>query len=396
MLLLSPFVLSAAFGAPATRDTNERAGSNSVDGNARSSQRTEKGPGEGPNDGPDQELGESDSLLDEPPVPEAKATREIKEERDEDLRTPLRRLASGRSGLVGLGETLSPDTGEVGTFRFSFGLAGFGDSEGFPDPESSSRFLESKLSLAWTPLEALEVGLLTRGTSVSDEAERPNPIQTQGDLLLAAKGSHFWGLFGLGGALEAQLYSAPEGGGWLTSATSYSLHLLMGFDGQRMNTPLPWRVSFDFQYTWENSESLFLKIPEEPSITQEWAYQSSRYDRFYIRSAIEAPTEYVSPFLSYSIGTPFQVEQERLGRGARPISFEAIPHALELGLRGFLPGRVSLEFAYQFGLSEAPTTGVPATPPGLWRGALTYHFDPRPVLRERVVELVGDARQDLA
>ena len=314
------------------------------------------------------------------------ATLTLKEERDEDRRAPLRRLAPSRGGLIGLGETLSADTGEVGTFRLSASFAGFGEQAGFPDPESSSRFLETKLSLAWTPLEVLEVALLTRGTSVSDELERPNPIQTQGDLLVGLKGGQFWGIFGLAGATELQLYSHPEGGGWLNEATSYSLHLLMTLDWLRMEAPVPLRMLFDFQYVWENSEALFNALPGEPSITQEWAYQSARYDRFNVRAGVEAPTEFVSPFMSYLIGTPFQVEQDRLGRGSRPISFESIPHALELGIRGFLPGRVTAELAYQIGLSDAPTTGIPATPPGLWRGALTYHLDPRPVVRERVIE----------
>jgi outer membrane protein OmpA-like peptidoglycan-associated protein len=301
-------------------------------------------------------------------------------------RVAIQRRAPTRYGAIGLINTLSADTGPQGTTRLSLHFGGF-TSDQFLTPGVEERFVASHLSVAYTPLEALEIYANTRSSSHSTPLGNPTVIQTQGDLTFGVKSSKFWNSVGVGGATDIHLYSDPEGG-WLGSATSAQFHLLLTVDLLRSaKAPIPFRFLLDIDYTIESSEALFESLPEEPSLVQEWGYQAGRYDRLLLHFGAEVPLEKVSLMGEYHIGTPFLVEMPRMGRYSNIFAFESVPHWLSGGVRVFPLEHLAIDFNASLGLSDAPFTGVPATPPwSLW-GALSYTLDPRPEIVEREIKV---------
>ena len=61
-----------------------------------------------------------------------------------------------------------------------------------------------------------------------------------------------------------------------------------------------------------------------------------------------------------------------MGRYSRVFAFESVPHYLAGGLRGFPLEELAVELGGTLGMSDAPFTGVTATPPwdDLGRGEL--------------------------
>lgn len=301
-------------------------------------------------------------------------------------RIPIRQRASSRDGATGLYHLYSADPGPQGTLRLQMSVSGFSSDKFLVSgiKESSSR---GDFSVAYTPTELFEVFASLRSLSYSNPLATPSYIQSQGDLKLGAKVGNFWGQWGAGFAFGAQLFSDPQGGGWLGEATNLELHALFTADLTRAETPVPFRFYLDASYTQDNSEALTAGLGAEPSLLQEWGYQSARYNRLMLNFGIEAPTQYVSPFISYHIGTPFEVEMPRMGQYSRVFAFESVPHFLTGGLRGFVLPEVALELGGSLGISDAPFTGVPATPPWtIWAG-VTYTLDPRPKVIEREVKV---------
>lgn len=301
-------------------------------------------------------------------------------------RVPPRQRASSRGGLTGLREVISADTGAQGTLRFGLTGSGFSTSE-FLTKGVKERFTRLDLSVAYSPLEFLEVALNTRALSYQNPLASPSHIQGIGDLSLVAKGGYFWGIIGAGLSLGAQFVSDPAGGGWLGEATNLDLHGLFTVDMNRGEAPFPFRFFLDVQFTKENTEALTANLSEEPSLIQEWGYQSARYDRLMLNFGIEVPTEYVSPFAEYHIGTPFLVEMPRMGKYSRVFAFESVPHYLAGGVRGYPRPELAVELGGTLGMSDAPFTGVTATPPWTVWGGVTYTLDPRPEVIEREVKV---------
>jgi OmpA-OmpF porin, OOP family len=316
----------------------------------------------------------------------AQGTRSIGQEKSlPNDRVAVQKRAASHNGATGLSETLSADTGPQGTFRLAIFFGSF-QSDSFLIPGKEDTFSMTYLAFAYTPLETLEVYANTRAISHFNTLNTPNTIQSQGDLNVGIKGSKFWNSIGVGGALDTQFYSGI-GGGLNLAATSVNLHALFTVDLLRRKAPIPFRFLLDIQYTFENSEALFDTLPEEPNLIQEWGFQSARYDRLHLHFGFEVPTHYISIFTEYNIGTPFLVEMTRLGRYANIFAFESVPHSINVGLRGFTMEHIALDLSANFGLSDQPTTGVPATPPWmLWTG-LTYTLDPRPKVVEREIKI---------
>ena len=219
-------------------------------------------------------------------------------------RVPVLRRAMTRDGATGLYRVYSADPGPQGTLRIGMKLSGFSSSE-FLVEGIEDRFSRGDLSIAYTPLDQLEVFINTRSLSYNNALGSPSYIQGQGDLKAGVKVGHFWGIFGAGLSLSAQLVSDPKESGWLGEATNYEVRALLTTDLMRRAQAIPFRFLLDVQFTKENTEALTSSLGEEPSLVQEWGYQSARYDRLMINLGMEVPTQYVSPFVEYHIGTPF-------------------------------------------------------------------------------------------
>lgn len=313
-------------------------------------------------------------------------TREITTEKENlNGRVPIRQRAPGRLGAIGLAEVLSADTGPQGTIRFGFQFGGFTSDE-FLTPGVEERFLSTRAHLGYTPHDLVETFLSARSISHTNPLSSPTTIQSQGDVNVGAKTGMFWGNFGAGFALDLLLLSAPDGG-WNFGATSVNLHGLLSYDLNRGEAPIPFRFLFHTQYTIDRSEALFDDLPELPNLIQEWAYQAGYYNRLYLRFGIEAPFEQVSPFVEYHMGTPFEVEMPRMGKYSRVFAFESIPQSINLGVRGFFLEHFNADLVATLGMSDAPFTGVPATPPWALWATLNYSLDPRPKILEREVKV---------
>ena len=301
-------------------------------------------------------------------------------------RVPVLRRAMTRDGATGLYRVYSADPGPQGTLRIGMKLSGFSSSE-FLVEGIEDRFSRGDLSIAYTPLDQLEVFINTRSLSYNNALGSPSYIQGQGDLKAGVKVGHFWGIFGAGLSLSAQLVSDPKESGWLGEATNYEVRALLTTDLMRRAQAIPFRFLLDVQFTKENTEALTSSLGEEPSLVQEWGYQSARYDRLMINLGMEVPTQYVSPFVEYHIGTPFLVEMPRMGRYSRVFAFESVPHYLAGGLRGFPLEELAVELGGTLGMSDAPFTGVTATPPWTIWGGVSYTLDPRPKVIEREIKI---------
>ena len=291
-----------------------------------------------------------------------------------------------RSGATGLHQVYSADPGPQGTLRLGLQISGF-TSDQFLTVGVKERFSRGDLSIAYTPLDYLEVFVNTRSVSYFNPLGSPSYVQGQGDLKLGTKVGHFWGVLGAGLSLNAQMVTDPNGNGWLGKATNYEVRALFTTDLTRRKNKIPFRFLFDVQFTKENTEVLTEGLLGEPSLIQEWGYQSANYDRLMLNFGVEAPTTYVSPFVEYHIGTPFLVEMPKMGQYSRVFAFESVPHYLSGGLRGFPRPDIAIEVGGTMGLSDAPFTGVPATPPWSIWGGVSYTLDPRPEVIEREIKI---------
>lgn len=292
----------------------------------------------------------------------------------------------GASGGIGLDRTLSAAVGVVDTFRLRARLGGFSASD-FPANGGDNEFIETGLSVSYTPDDFVEVYLLVGGTSNTNSLGKPELIQTQGDLSLGAK---FVGtispMVNAGGALHLHFLSDVGSGGIAWGSTSAEFKGLLSIDMKAtQNEPI--RFNLNIGYFLENSDTLENGLSEEPTLVQEFGLRTARYDRLSLGLGLEAPLdEPVIPFVEYEVVLPILVELGRRGEDSNDYSFFSIPHSVALGLRGFVADNLSVEGAIRFGLSDQPYTGVPATPPWLASFALAYHLDPRPVIIEKTVE----------
>jgi OmpA-OmpF porin, OOP family len=292
----------------------------------------------------------------------------------------------GASGGIGLDRTLSAAVGVVDTYRLRARLGGFSTGD-FPVTGADNDFIETGLSLSYTPTNFSEVYLLVGGTSNTNSLGKPELIQTQGDLALGAK---FVGaispMVSAGAALNLFFLSDVGSGGLAWGSTSAEVKGLLSVDLKAtQNEPI--RFNLNIGYFMENSDNLENGLSEEPTLVQEFGLRTARYDRLSLGLGLEAPLdEPVIPFVEYEVVLPILVELGRRSDDSNDYSFFSIPHSVALGLRGFVADNLSIEGSIRFGLSDQPYTGVPATPPWLASFALAYHLDPRPVVIEKTVE----------
>ena len=103
--------------------------------------------------------------------------------------------------------TLSAHVGVVDTVRLRAALGGFSTAD-FPTAGGENDFIETGLSVGYTPADFAEVYFQVGGTSNTNTLGRPQLIQTQGDVSLGAK---FVGalspMVSAGGALNVHLLS---------------------------------------------------------------------------------------------------------------------------------------------------------------------------------------------
>lgn len=329
-------------------------------------------------------------------VPDAKLAAPKFIAKDSQRKTPVSKKPNKRwhhyhfpssSGAIGIDRTMTAEVGVVDTYRLRAALGGFSASD-FPVDGADNDFLETSLSLGYTPADFVEVYLMVGGTSNTNTAGRPELIQTQGDVSLGGK---FVGkvspMVNAGGALNLHLLSDVGSGGFAWDATSVEVRGLLSVDLKKTQND-PVRFNVNLGYLIENSENLDNGLSNEPTLVQEFGLQTSRYDRLTIGLGLDVPLdEPVIPFFEYEVALPILVELGRRSDDSNDYGIFSVPHSVALGLRGYPTDNLAIESSIRFGLSDQPYTGVPATAPWMLSVGLAYHLDPRPVVIEKTVEV---------
>ncbi|MGB0647671.1 MAG: hypothetical protein ACPGQS_10875, partial [Bradymonadia bacterium] len=293
---------------------------------------------------------------------------------------------AGALGGIGLDRTLSAHVGVVDTVRLRARLGGF-STDDFPVDGSSNEFIETGLSVGYTPHENAEVYLLVTGTSNTNSLGKPELIQTQGDFSVGGKYvEQVTPMVSAGAALQLHFLSDVGSGGIAWGSTSTEIRGLMSVDLKSTENE-PIRFNLNLGYYMENSDSLDNGLDDEPTLIQEFGLRTARYDRLSLGLGLEVPLdEPIIPFVEYEVVMPILVELGRRSDDSNDYSFFSIPHSVALGARGFISDNLSLEGVVRFGLSDQPYSGVPATPPWLATLAIGYHLDPTPASVPAAVE----------
>ena len=363
-----------------------KSGDPSAEGTPTKTAEKAEASGEAEAKSPAPEPGQAPVVEDPAPTEAAAASPKVTLTPRDDGRVAVKGRAPSRSGATGLDRVYSADTGPLGTIRMRLGLSWF-DAAEFPAEGNGTLFIGTDIAAAYTPHELVEIFTHTRGPSSTNDGEKPSLIQSQGDFTLGAKvGTQLTPLVSVAGATSLRLMSGMGGGGFQGDATSIDLRLLSTFDFIETEK-IPLRIHMDWGYYVENSEAIVADLPDEPSIIQEFGLQTARYDRLTVGLGFESPfEEYVGAFLEYSLTLPILVELSRRGRGTSDYSFSSVPHSIALGIRGTPIEHLALDAGIRIGLSDAPYTGVPATPPYQLMFGVAYTLDPRPKMVTKVVE----------
>ena len=285
--------------------------------------------------------------------------------------------SASREGATGVDTVLSADPGRVGTFRLRLSFFGF-SADDFPVKGSSDSFTGTTLGLSATPIAPLELYGAIKNTSNKNAGAYPSLLQTQGDLVLGAKGG-FYPLpsLAIGLAFSTQLLGGL-GGGLAGSATSYWFRALGTFDAARTGA-MPLRFLADVGYYIENGAGAAPKSTQELNKIQEFGLQLARYDRVTMGFALESPfNPYVDPYLEYRVDLPLNVQLTRRADLKDDFNGSAVPMALTPGIRVFPVKDLALDAQVRVGLASKAYLGVPATAPWMFLFAAAYTIDPAP------------------
>ena len=324
----------------------------------------------------------------DPVTPGAEPVAEIADDPVPDEPMAGGRVGPSTVGATGVDTVLSAQTGAVGTYRLRIAF-GYFSTEDFLGQPDENRFSSSNLSAAFTPHRNVELFLAIRNTTNVNEASRPTLLQTQGDTVLGVKGGHVFGeQFSAGLAGSLHFASGLGSDSFAGDSTSAHLRALATLDLARAQE-IPVRLHLDLGYYLENSEEVLVNQPDEVDMVQEFGLQTARYDRVTLGMALEATVSpYVTPFLEYRLDLPLEVEKSREIDSGQTYEFSTFPHWFTPGLRGYPAAGLAVDVAIRLGLGESQFPGVPATPPWRFIFGLSYTIDPRPVVVERIVEVV--------
>ena len=319
--------------------------------------------------------------------PKAEPPKKILSEKVVEENRPGPRLrAASAEGPIGLDRVWSADPGPEGAFRLKLAMRYFA-ADAWPIADAAgTTFTGTALGISYTPLAFLETFVVLKSTSSDNPDGRPTLIQTQGDVDVGFKLGHFFtNVIAAGFGAQLHILGGLGASGANFDGLSYEFRGLFTADLQKGELA-PLRVLLDVGYYLENGEAVYADEAQEPDLIQEWGLQAWRYNRLTVGLGVEVPVApYASPFLEYRIGTPFEVEVSRRGRGALDFDFASVPHSVAGGVRAFPLPELGLDAALRLGLSDKPFTGVMSTPPWEVVFGLSYTLDPRPKIIEREV-----------
>ena len=335
--------------------------------------------------------------------------------RAKELRQEALRRQSAYRASTGLFQTHSASSGPVGSFRFGI-LTSYMSSTGFLCPQCETfdggpAFLEDDVSrvgahvqLSVTPLPYLEAYWAIHSTATTNSLGTPELLQVLGDTTWGVKGFvpvPAADLVSVGGALE--LWMLNGAGSIGIDNASVALRALGSVDFTKLKAnELPIKVNVNLSYVFDNSGNLVeaAEAARRERITriERFGLNINRVDRFVPAIGVEGVSEYVHPFIEWSVDIPanrqgYQCVVANVGASDQCLenyeTFAAAPSRLTLGARGY----ALLDGLSAIAALDIATGGVnapfweevqPEAPWNLHFG-LSYAVDTVPPVVEKVV-----------
>jgi outer membrane protein OmpA-like peptidoglycan-associated protein len=358
---------------------------------------------------------------------------EYEDDGDEDGSDDGARLAHPSfNGSTGLFHVMSATSGDMLTFSTGFHANFFLVDDWLLDGDENS-FVGGTAHLRLTAWHYIETYLAVTNYAHSNPKENPQLFQTLGDFILGVKGFYpvlDW--LHVGGSVGVHFLNQVGDVAFAGGGTSVAINAVSTFDFQALNSRVPLRLHLNAGYFFDNSASLVEKVEQQRAritsgngcstdldgdgapdddagcITriERTALHISRVDTVWLRLGLEAPLPYVTPIVEYNVGIPANRQgfncvwrADVSGLGSSGSEFDscydversaAMPMWLTVGARvePWVRG-LAINLAADIGLTGTKTFvhELPATPPYMIYLGLSYSYDPRSRVIERVREV---------
>ncbi len=272
------------------------------------------------------------------------------------------RHTSTTVGGVGLLRVGGADLGTPGVLRFAVTGEYFSNAN-FPVQGARNTRTAGSFSLAYVPLEFLEVYAAYTASANTNSRSSPNLIQALGDVTLGARGSKRWarGLWA-GVDLRAQTFSGVGNQDVDRYAFGFTPRLVATYDARELKPTLPLRAHANLGVMLDGTGELVDST--RLNAAEEYALGVNRYNRLAFGLGVEAPLPVATPFLEYNLGYPLGVDDSLVAPDGTTLSAgQAAPQTLALGVKVTAVRDLTLLAAAEFGLNRSVGLGVPATPP---------------------------------
>ncbi len=385
----------------------------------------------------DEEYADEEGYEDEEGYYEDEEPIEDEEGEDEEGEDEVRLAHPSFHGETGLFHVVSADSGDMLTFSTGIHLNFFTISDWLVEGDENT-YVGGTFHFRLTVWDYIEAYFAVTNYANSNPMEEPQLFQTLGDMIIGLKGFYpirDW--FSIGGGVGLYLLNQVGDVAFAGGSTSAALRVAATFDIKAAYPRVPLRFHLNFEYYFDNSANLVSDverrragIPEGEDGTgcsydidgdglpdddagcitriERTALHISRLDTAWIRLGIEVPLPYVTPIVEFNLGIPanrqgFNCVYREGEEGIGTIDSEhdscydvergsAMPMWLTLGARiePWVPG-LGVNLAVDVGLpgrnDRTFVQELPAVPPYMVYLGLSYSYNPRRRVEERVREV---------
>lgn len=263
----------------------------------------------------------------------------------------------------------------VGQFGLSLWTEYFSGNDVVRSGDNTRRFV-GHLGLSWTPIENLEAFVELSARATTNTLGDPELIQSVGDTSFGAKGFgepvpgvHF------GGLLRINMPAGANSVGLDLSALNLDILALVTLD-MRDLAEIPLRFHVNGGYVLDNSAQLFPFVLER---TERFGHNVYDYDRIHLAFGIDAPVQYITPFIEYQLDIPTGAPCD--STNPQPCvtdnGLSSYPSWITLGARSApLGDGLAFSAAFDIGATTAESQGTPAVPGWNFLFGLSYNLDP--------------------
>lgn len=300
------------------------------------------------------------------------------------------RHTSTAVGGVGLLRVGGADLGPSGVLRFAVTGEYFSNAN-FPVKDAQNTRTAGTFSLAYVPLDFLEVYAAYTASANTNSRSSPNLIQALGDVTLGARVSKHWakGLWA-GADVRAMTFSGVGNQDVSRDAFGFAPRVVATYDVRELLPTVPLRAHGNVGLLLDGTGSLVNSTRLNAS--EEYALGVNRYNRLALGLGVEAPLPVATPFIEYNLGYPLGVDGGTLAApdGSTLSAGKASPQTFSLGVKVTAVRDLTLLAAAEFGLSRTVGLGVPATPPFNFVFGASFNVDLAQRGGTRMVETVRE------